>query len=143
MPAMAPLPVRPSGAANRTLWPIVWACKPAAKVILVSDAISLAGAGEGTLHLGDMTVEVTRDRSTLAGTDTLAGSVISLDTAVRNVAESGVPLPQAVAAATRNPLELIQVHDRGRLAPGQRADLVVLDGGLCVQTVLLAGEEVA
>lgn len=128
---------------DRTLWPIVWACKPAAKVILVSDAISLAGAGEGTLHLGDMTVEVTRDRSTLAGTDTLAGSVISLDTAVRNVAESGVPLPQAVAAATRNPLELIQVHDRGRLAPGQRADLVVLDGGLCVQTVLLAGEEVA
>jgi N-acetylglucosamine-6-phosphate deacetylase len=128
---------------DRTLWPIVWACKPAAKVILVSDAISLAGAGEGILQLGDITVEVGRDRSTVAGTDTLAGSVISLDTAVRNVAEAGIPLPQAVAAATRNPLELIQVHDRGRLAPGQRADLVLLDGGLCVQTVLLAGKEVA
>lgn len=128
---------------DRSLWPVVWACKPAAKVILVSDAISLAGAGVGILQLGEVTVEVGPDRSTVAGTDTLAGSVISLDTAVRNVAEAGVPLPQAVAAATRNPLELIQVHDRGRLAPGLRADLVLLDPGLCLHGVLLAGEEVA
>ena len=55
-------------------------------------------------------------RVTLAGTTTLAGSVIALDTAVRNLVASGVPLPAAVAAASRNPLALLGVTDRGRIA---------------------------
>jgi N-acetylglucosamine-6-phosphate deacetylase len=128
---------------DRALWPIVWACKPAENLILVTDAISLTGAGEGRVQLGDVTVEVTHDRSTIAGTDILAGSVISLDVALRNVVRAGLPLPQAVAAATRNPLALIGVHDRGRLAPGQRADLVLFDDDLCVAGVLQRGEVVA
>ena len=53
--------------------------------------------------------------------------MIALDSAVRNLAAAGVPLPDAVAAATRNPLALLGVTDRGRLAEGQRADLVELD----------------
>ena len=45
----------------------------------------------------------------------------------------------AVAAATRNPLALLGVTDRGRLAPGQRADLVELDDDLRVRRVMRAG----
>ena len=76
---------------------------------------------------------------TLAGTDTLAGSVIALDSAVRNVVAAGLPLPDAVAAASANPLALLGVGDRGRIAVGQRADLVELDDGLRVCRVMRAG----
>jgi N-acetylglucosamine-6-phosphate deacetylase len=86
-----------------------------------------------------MEVEVRGDRATLAGTDTLAGSVIALDSAVRNLARAGLPLPAAVAAATRNPLSLLGIDDRGRIAVGQRADLVELDDDLEVRRVARAG----
>ena len=76
---------------------------------------------------------------TLAGTTTLAGSVIALDVAVRNLVEAGVPLPAAVAAASRDPLALLGITDRGRLAVGQRADIVELDGDLSVRRVMRAG----
>ena len=76
---------------------------------------------------------------TLAGTTTLAGSVLALDVAVRKLVEAGVPIPAAIAAATRAPLALLGITDRGRLAVGQRADLVELDGDLSVRRVMRAG----
>ena len=78
-------------------------------------------------------------RVTLVGTSTLAGSVIALDAAVRNLVASGVPLPEAVAAAGRNPLALLGISDRGRIAVGQRADLVELDPELRVRRVMRRG----
>jgi N-acetylglucosamine-6-phosphate deacetylase len=84
-------------------------------------------------------VEIAGARATLAGTSTLAGSVIALDDAVRNVVAAGTPLPAAVAAASRNPLAVLGVTDRGRIAVGQRADLVELDEGLRVRRVLRGG----
>jgi N-acetylglucosamine-6-phosphate deacetylase len=52
---------------------------------------------------------------------------------------SGVPLPAAVAAASRNPLALLGVTDRGRIGPGQRADLVEIDADLRVRRVMRGG----
>jgi len=65
--------------------------------------------------------------------------VIALDDAVRNLVESGVALPLAVAAASRNPLAMLGVSDRGRIAAGQRADLVELDDTLRVRRVMRGG----
>jgi len=61
--------------------------------------------------------------------------VIALDTAVRNLVENGASLPQAVAAASRNPLALLGISDRGTIAVGQRADLVELDENLTVRRI--------
>jgi N-acetylglucosamine-6-phosphate deacetylase len=122
-----------------SVWPIITRTKPADRLILVSDALAIAGMGEGRGSVGGLEVEAIGTRLTLAGTDTLAGSVIALDSAVRNLVRSGLPLPAAVAAATRNPLALIGVADRGRLAVGQRADLVELDDDLDVRRVARDG----
>ena len=111
--------------------------------MLISDAISLAGTDVGRATIGGLEVEVVGQRVTLVGTTTLAGSVIALDTAVRNLVSSGVSLPDAVAAASRNPLALLGVTDRGRIAVGQRADLVELDADLQVRRVMRAGNWVA
>jgi N-acetylglucosamine-6-phosphate deacetylase len=122
-----------------SLWALITRLKPVDRLLLVSDAIALAGMGDGQGWIGGLPVEVRDGRVTLAGTSTLAGSVLSLDVAVRNAVRAGVPLSAAVAAASRNPLALLGVTDRGRIAVGQRADLVELDGDLSVRRVMRGG----
>ena len=61
--------------------------------------------------------------------------MIALDTAVRNLVASGVPLVAAVAAASANPAALLGEVDRGHLAVGMRAHLVELDDDLRVLRV--------
>ncbi len=122
------------------LWPIVRRMKPTDRLVLVSDALAQAGLGDGRSTLGGLELDVRAGRATLAdGSGTLAGSVIALDSAVRNLVRSGASLPAAVAAAGRNPLDLLGIADRGRIAPGQRADLVELDDELVVRRVMRAG----
>jgi len=121
------------------IWPLITRTKPADRLMLVSDAIPLAGMGDGRATIGGLEVEVVGRRVTLVGTTTLAGSVIALDTAVRNLVESGAALPIAVAAASRNPLAMLGIGDRGRIAVGQRADLVELDDALRVRRVMRGG----
>ncbi|MDH4142113.1 MAG: N-acetylglucosamine-6-phosphate deacetylase [Chloroflexota bacterium] len=121
------------------LWSLVRRLKPSDRLLLVSDAVALAGTGDGRGRIGRLDVEVVGQRVTLVGTATLAGSVLSLDAAVRNLVAAGIPLPVAVAAASRNPLDLLGVSDRGRIAVGQRADLVELDPALRVLRVMRAG----
>src|SRR5262245_18449913 len=82
------------------VWPLVTVRKSPDRLLLVSDAIAMAGMGDGPAKIGDLDVEVSGVRATLRGTSTLAGSVIALDDALRNLAGSGVPLPAAVAAVT-------------------------------------------
>lgn len=121
------------------LWTLIARVKPADRLVLVSDAIALAGRGDGDGWIGGLAVEVRGGRVTLAGTSTLAGSVLGMDTAVRNAVAAGIALPAAIAAASRNPLALLGVADRGRIAVGQRADLVELDADLAVRRVMRGG----
>jgi N-acetylglucosamine-6-phosphate deacetylase len=125
------------------LWPIISRTKPVDRLLLVSDAIPLAGMGDGRVSIGNLEIEVVGGRATLVGTTTLAGSVIALDTAVRNLVRSGVALPAAVAAASRNPAAMLGATDRGRIAVGQRADLVELDDDLRVRRVMRSGSWLA
>jgi N-acetylglucosamine-6-phosphate deacetylase len=118
-----------------SLWLVITRVKGPERLLLVSDALPLAGMGDGTGSIGGLPVEVHAGRATLAGTDTLAGSVIALDTAVRKLTASGVSLPQAVRAASSNPAALLGEHDRGSIEVGKRAHLVELTDGLRVARV--------
>jgi N-acetylglucosamine-6-phosphate deacetylase len=126
------------------LWSVVARTKPTDRLILISDALPPAGMGDGRATMSGLEIEVRDGRCTLAdGSGTLAGSVIALDTAVRNLVRSGAAsLPAAVAAASRNPLAMLGVTDRGRLAVGQLADIVELDADLAVVSTVRAGRRV-
>ncbi len=125
------------------LWTIVRRTKPGNRLLLVSDALALAGTGDGRITaIGGLEVTVRGDRCVLAD-GTLAGSVIALDSAVRNLVASGSTLASAVAAASRNPLAMLGILDRGQIAEGQRADLVELADDLEVRRVMRAGAWVA
>jgi N-acetylglucosamine-6-phosphate deacetylase len=124
---------------DRSLWPIITRTKPVDRLLLVSDAIPMAGTGDGRRTIGGLEIEIHGLRVTLVDGGALAGSVIALDDAVRNLVASGVPLPAASAAASRNPLAMLGITDRGRIAVGQRADLVELDDALGVRRVMRGG----
>ena len=123
------------------VWPLIWAMKPADRVLLVSDAISLAGSGRSGGMLGELEVRVDGDMVTLVDGGNLAGSVTAMDLELRNVVRSGIPLAEAVRAAATNPAELLGLTDRGRLEVGLRADLVELDAeSFAVRRVMRGGE---
>jgi N-acetylglucosamine-6-phosphate deacetylase len=71
---------------------------------------------------------------------TLAGSTLTMDAAVRTMVDAaGVPLAEVLAAAAATPARLLGLADRGRLAPGYRADVVALDGGLSPVATWIGG----
>ena len=124
---------------DRELWPLILRTKPADRLVFVSDGIDLAGTPQERGSLGGLEVQVQGDRCTLVSNGALAGSVIALDTSVRNLALFGLDMPRVAAAASANPLALIGVTDRGRIAAGLRADLVELDEAFNVRRVMRAG----
>ncbi len=110
------------------------------RVALVTDAIAAAGQGDGRYRLGGVEVEV-RDGVARGEGGMLAGSTVTMIESVRRVHELGVPLPEAVAAATSTPAR-IAGRPLGSLAPGATADAVVLDDRLEIRRVVLGGREV-
>lgn len=121
------------------LWPLIWRLKPAERVLLVSDAISLAGSGRTRGWLGELEVVSDGERVTLVEGGNLAGSVTALDLELANVVRAGIPLSDVVRAASTNPAALLGLTDRGRLESGCRADLVELDADLEVRRVMREG----
>jgi N-acetylglucosamine-6-phosphate deacetylase len=111
------------------------------RLVLISDAVAAAAAPDGDYTLGGAiairsAAGVVRDRD-----GALAGSTLSMLGAVRNAHALGVPLAAALAAASEAPARMAGRPDLGRLEPGARADLVVLDDSLRLERVLLGGEE--
>ena len=120
---------------------LVWRAA-AGRVALVTDAMAGAGAGQGDgrYRLGDVEVEV-RDGSARSSDDVLAGSVLTMLQAVKNAHALGVPLAEALDAATAIPARVVGERYVGVLDRGTPADLVVLDDNLELVRVFVGGEE--
>jgi N-acetylglucosamine-6-phosphate deacetylase len=118
---------------------IVWAAA-AGRVALVTDAIAAAGAGDGAFALGDLEVSV--NAGVARNSDgALAGSSTTMLASVRNLHALGVPLADAVQAATAVPARVAGRDDLGSIRPGAPADVVILDDALEIRRVLVAGLE--
>jgi N-acetylglucosamine-6-phosphate deacetylase len=83
---------------------------------------------------------VERDGAAYLADGTLAGSTLTMDAVLRNVVALGVPVGRAVRHTSANPARVLGLRDRGRIAPGARADLVALDPDtLAVRAVWVGG----
>jgi N-acetylglucosamine-6-phosphate deacetylase len=107
---------------------------------LVTDAMEAAGQGDGTYRLGRREVSVSGARAELSD-GLLAGSVLTMDAAVRNLHACGATLAEAVGAATAAPARLLGDPTLGRLVVGGPADIAVLDEDLNVVRTLVGGVE--
>jgi len=100
--------------------------KGAAQTVLITDATSATGMPDGRYRLGSFEVDVRDGKCMVDGK--LAGSVLTMDRAVRNLARFAEwDLPQAVAAASQNPARVARIANKGVLAVGADADFVVLN----------------
>ena len=111
------------------------------RVALITDAMAGADAPDGSYSLGSLTAEVHGGIATIAGTDTIAGSTLTQDVALRIAIERvGLSPTEAVAALTLTPARALGLeHRHGLLAAGYAADAVILDAKWRVQQVWAAG----
>lgn len=118
------------------------------RAILVTDGISATGMPDGNYMLGELEVTVadgrclsTRDLA--EGTETLAGSVLTMDRAIANLqAFTGATLAKAVRLASRNPARMLGLEALGTVAAGQPANLNVFSRDGVLQQTLLFGRPV-
>ena len=138
------------------------AAKGAARIALVTDAIAAMGMPPGAWSLGAARVHVEDGACWLAdGTPpgfprtppdqavgrpfagTLAGSVVTLDRAVRTMVEAGATRAEALGMASAVPARLLGLAGKGRLEVGADADAVLLDESLRVVAAFVGGDEAA
>ena len=114
--------------------------------VLITDATAATGMPDGRYHLGSLEVEVKDGRCTSGGN--LAGSVLTLDQAVRNVMKFAQwDLQNAVRIATLNPARVVRLNNGsgnslnqvGSLKPGGRADILVLSPAGEVRRTIIGG----
>ncbi|MGB6987812.1 MAG: N-acetylglucosamine-6-phosphate deacetylase [Candidatus Sulfotelmatobacter sp.] len=106
--------------------------------VLITDAMAAAGMPDGTYQLGPIQVEVKDGKATKDGT--LAGSVLTMDRAVRNITRfSHWTLREAVRAATLNATRAVGLAQHGELAPGAEANIIVLSPDGDVRRTIVRG----
>jgi N-acetylglucosamine-6-phosphate deacetylase len=115
-------------------------CKRRDRFMLVTDAMPSVGAAEKSFSLQGRTISVA-DGVLVDEDGTLAGSDIDMATSVRNAVELlGVELPEAARMASRYPAEFLGLgSELGRIAPGYRANLVLVDDDVDVRETWIDG----
>ncbi len=128
---------------HRSIIALVWRILGPRRMSLVTDAMAALGMPPGSHRLGDYDVIVDATSCRLAD-GTLAGSILELDQALRNLLDiTGCSLDEALETMTTTPAKLLGLDgERGRIAPGYAADIVLLSSDLRVQTTIASGEVV-
>ena len=109
------------------------------RVVIVSDMMSATGLGPGTYTLSTRQVTVDETSARLAD-GTLAGSILTMDQAMRNLVEWSEATPgEALHVATAVPARLLGDDSRGRLVVGARADITIWDRSLHVAGTVIGG----
>lgn len=118
---------------------VAWVMSVDDRIVLITDAMAAAGCADGHYRLGDLPVEVTDGIARIAGTDTIAGSTLTLAEAVRTAIAAGVPIDTVLRSATVNPARYLGLDGVGELVPGAQADLVAFDADWRVRRVWSEG----
>ena len=122
------------------LYTMIAKCK-GDRLVLITDCIRAGGMSDGTYDLGGQMVTVNGIQCLLAD-GTIAGSVLRLNNAVKNVlANTDLPIYTVVAAASLNPANAIGMGDvKGSIKAGKDADLIITDANFDIQKTIIKGE---
>lgn len=118
---------------------LIWQSAGPKRVNVVTDALAGLGEPPGRYRLGEFEVTVSGEGARLSD-GRLAGSLLSLGRAVRNlIAFTGCNVADALRTVSETPARALGLTDRGQLAPGCRADLVLLTPDLRVAATFVGG----
>jgi len=125
---------------------LVYKIKGPEKIALITDAMRAAGMPPGESILGSLKnglkVIVEDDVAKLPDRSSFAGSVATMDRTVRTMMAAGVPLVKAVGMATATPARIMKVENKGSLAAGKDADIVMFDDNINVKMTMIKGKVV-
>ncbi|XP_054615693.1 N-acetylglucosamine-6-phosphate deacetylase isoform X2 [Dunckerocampus dactyliophorus] len=115
-----------------------------AGLVLVTDAIAAMGLPPGRHTLGQQVIQIQGLHAYVEGTQTLSGSIATMDMCVRHFKHvSGCSVEEALEAASLHPAQLLGIsHQKGTLDFGSHADVVLLDESLGVKATFISGQEV-
>lgn len=110
------------------------------KIILITDSIRAGCMKEGIWELGGQRV-IVKDGSARLDDNTLAGSVLTLDKAVKNMKENiNASLCEVISMVTVNPAKNLNIYDKkGSIEKGKDADIVIFDEGIDVKVTIVGG----
>ncbi len=119
-----------------------WAAKGMTGLVLVSDAVAAMGMPPGTHEFGSVPV-IADDEGVRYEDGTLAGSALTLDAAARNLMDySGCWVEEALCTVTATPASVLDLPDRGVIAPGAVADFALFDDEMNVAMTICRGRPV-
>ncbi len=110
------------------------------RTIAITDSLSIGGTEMKNCILGGLKAEVHDGVAWISGTKTIAGSILTMDRAFRNLHSIGAELSDMVQAFSTNPAELLGLYDRGDIAPGKLADINFLDVNLNLVGTMIGGK---
>ncbi len=118
--------------------------KSTERLCLVTDSLKAVGSGDGIFQWGNMEIDVKGPRATIKESDVLAGSVLTMNQAVKNMIDwTGISVSQAVNMASLNPAVVLGLEGEiGSIQPGKKAHLAVLDQEFEVIETILRGRSV-
>jgi N-acetylglucosamine-6-phosphate deacetylase len=118
--------------------------KGADKICLITDSMNAAGLGDGDFEVGGLDVVVKDGQARLKDSGALAGSVLSLNRALRNVLRwTGVSVSQAVKMASSTPARVLGIdHQAGSIQTGKYANLAIFDDDFNVIDTIMRGRSV-
>ncbi len=114
------------------------------RICLVTDSVKASGLGDGVYEIGNSQVFVEGEKAVLLESNTLAGGVLSLNKAVKNVLKwCELSVPEVVKMVTLNPARILGLEKRmGSLKEGQQGNLVMFDREFNIKKTILNGREV-
>ncbi len=113
------------------------------RICLITDSLNAAGLGDGNYQVGGLDVVVKSGQARLKDSGALAGSILTLNRAVRDIIEwTGVSVSQAVNMASLNPARVLGLERRlGSIEPGKLANLAVFDRNFKAVATILKGRK--
>lgn len=120
---------------------MAWKCRGHKGITLITDAMEGMGMPHGEYKVGNRKVTVSEKGAWLKDGTSLAGSILSMDEAVRNMIQfSGCTPAQAIRMASTTPAEVLRINDKfGHLKSGYIADITIFDRSLLVQATIVQG----
>ncbi|MBR5034549.1 MAG: amidohydrolase family protein, partial [Bacteroidales bacterium] len=120
---------------------LAFAVKGVDHMILITDAMRAAGMPDGEYDLGGLPVIVSGGAARLKENAALAGSVLRMNVALKNIVEiTGLPLSEAVRAGALNAAHSLGYKNIGRIETGFTADVALIDDNFIVHNTFVDGE---
>jgi N-acetylglucosamine-6-phosphate deacetylase len=112
------------------------------RIILITDSLSIGSSGKDSGILGDLDIELKDNVAWIRGTDTIAGSILTPDRALKNLISMGIRPENIIPSMTSIPANLLGINNIGDILPGKAGNLCILDKEFNVNSTLINGNTV-